>query len=122
IITSIALSLVLAGFAGAEPERTEANDGNLLMEDVPAIPASIVEDLNRYQNVRSARFLDWALDTAGAVDGIYVATRFADVDQVHRVDRPGGARRQLTWFDDPVGEVRRRPGGRDLVFTRDAGG
>jgi dipeptidyl aminopeptidase/acylaminoacyl peptidase len=35
---------------------------------------------------------------------------------------PGGARRQITFDDDPVGEVRRRPGGPELVFTRDSGG
>ena len=39
----------------AQEIRTE-NNGNLVLEDVPAIPQSIKDDLKRYQNVRSAAF------------------------------------------------------------------
>ncbi|MDH3746901.1 MAG: prolyl oligopeptidase family serine peptidase [Gammaproteobacteria bacterium] len=98
--------------------QTEANNGNLLMEDVPAIPAQIVDDLNRYQNVRSANFRAWTEDGSG----VYVSTRFADVDQLHRVDMPGGARHQLTFFKEPIGGVASQPQGSRLIFTRDAGG
>ena len=98
--------------------RSEANGGNLIMEDVPPIPGRIVDDLLRYQNIRAANFLDWTEDGRG----IYISTRFADVSQIHRVDMPGGARHQLTYDADPVGEVRRQPGGSQLLFTRDAGG
>ena len=98
--------------------RLDTNNGNLLMEDVPAIPERIVENLNRYQNVRSATFLEWAENGKA----IYIATRFADVDQIHRVETAGGARHQLTYYDDPPDEVERQPGGSSLVFTRDAGG
>jgi dipeptidyl aminopeptidase/acylaminoacyl peptidase len=106
--------------------RIETNNGNLLMEDVPPIPQQIVDDLNRYQNVRTARFLDWAGEGQGKDEGvsggIYIATRFANVDQIHRVKAPGAARRQLTYYDDPIGEVARQPGGSGVVFTRDTGG
>jgi len=98
--------------------RTVANNGNLVMEDVPAIPEQVVDSLNRYQNVRSARFSDWAEDGAG----IYVSTRFGDVSQIHHVGMPGGARQQLTFDDEPINGVSRRPGGSELIFTRDAGG
>jgi hypothetical protein len=106
--------------------RSEANSGNLLMEDVPPIPQQIVDDLNRYQNVRSATVLDWAGEGQGKDEGtsggIYIATRFANVDQIHLVKAPGAARRQLTYYDDPIGEVARQPGGSSVVFTRDTGG
>ncbi|MDH3547060.1 MAG: S9 family peptidase, partial [Gammaproteobacteria bacterium] len=69
---------ILAVAVGAETvRRTEANNGNLVMEDIPAIPAEIVDSLNRYQNVRSGRFRDWTEDGAG----IYISTRFGDVEQ-----------------------------------------
>lgn len=111
--------LFAATVAVADPvERREANNGNLILEDIPPIPDDVVEDLNRYQNVRSAYFSDWAEDG----NGIYIATRFADVNQIHRVHMPGGARQQLTFFREPVGDVSRQPGGRKLIFTRDAGG
>ena len=112
----IALLLVAAG-AGAAERRT-LNDGNLVLEDIPEIPADIVDDLHRFQNVRSADLLDWDADG----DSLYVSTRFADVSQVHRVDMPGGARHQLTFFEEPVGSVLRQPGSELLTFTRDAGG
>jgi dipeptidyl aminopeptidase/acylaminoacyl peptidase len=51
-----------------------------------------------------------------------VRTRFGDVSQIHRVDFPGGARHQLTYFDEPVGQVVRREQGHDLAFTMDQGG
>lgn len=98
-------------------QRT-ANNGNLVMQDVPEIPASIVSDLNRYQNVRSASFQAWTADG----EGLYVRTRFGDVPQIHRVGQPGGARTQLTFFSEPTGGVSRQPNGERMVFTMDAGG
>ncbi len=112
------LALLLAAAGAAAVERRVVNDGNLVLEDIPGIPAEIVEDLRRFQNVRSARLLDWTADGRS----LYVRTRFAEVSQIHRVDMPGGARHQLTFFEEPVGDVERQPAGRLLTFTRDAGG
>ena len=110
--------LMISASALAEVTSTETNNGNLVMQDIPEIPASIVTSLNRYQNVRSAGFLDWTEDG----NGIFVSTRFGDVSQVHRVDHPGGARQQITFFDEPVGGLQRQPGGSKMIFTMDAGG
>ncbi len=98
---SIALLLGYSAAIAADVTRTEMNDGNLIMEGVPPIPAEIVDALNRYQNVRSASFRAWTEDGSG----IYVSTRFCDVDQLHRVDMPGGARRQLTFYKEPLGGI-----------------
>ena len=97
LVLSISLILlVFSATAAAEVVTTETNNGKLVMQDIPEIPASIVAGLNRYQNVRSAGFLDWTEDG----NGIFISTRFGDVSQVHRVGHPGGA---------PVGlEVRPR--------------
>ena len=122
IRTKKLLGVVAIAFAftvtRAEVITTMANNGNLVMEDMPAIPAEIVESLNRYQNVRSAAFREWTEDGRG----IYVSTRFGDVSQIHRVDMPGGARTQITFYDEPIGGVQRQPQGSKLTFTRDAGG
>ena len=116
LLALIYFALVLPALADVR-QRT-ANDGNLVMEDVPEIPADIVGVLNRYQNVRSAAFREWSADG----NSLFVSTRFGDVSNLHRVDMPGGARHQVTFFDEPVGQVARRPGGSMLTFTRDAGG
>jgi len=110
--------LAAAAALAAAVSRTDANNGNLIMEDIPAIPEQIVNDLNRFQNVRSASFRDWT----GNGQGVYVSTRFGDVSQIHRVDMPGGSRQQITFYKEPVGGVSRQPGGRNLIFTRDTGG
>ncbi len=90
---------------------------------MPDVPERVVRQLNRYQNVRTAWFVDWTADG----QGIYINTRFASVTQLHQVDVPGGARRQLTFFSEPVARepvvgVARRPGGSELVFRMDEGG
>ncbi len=119
LILAAILSLVLApSLVFSEVTTTVTNNGNLVMQDIPEIPDSLVANLNRYQNVRSAGFLDWSEDGSG----IFIRTRFGDVSQVHYVDHPGGARQQITFFDEPVGGVQRQPGGSKMVFTMDAGG
>ena len=117
-IFGVAILTAVSVLAADSIQRTEANSGNLIMEDIPAIPDAIINDLNQFQNVRSASFRDWTENGRG----VYISTRFADVNQIHRVDMPGGARQQITFYEEPVGGVSRQPGGRHLIFTRDTGG
>ena len=109
-IFSIAISSEL-------PQR-ELNNGNLVLENIPEIPARIVNDLNQYQNVRSAPFREWNKNG----DSLYVSTRFGDVSQLHKVSEAGGTRQQLTFFEEPIGSVVRQPEGELISFTMDAGG
>jgi len=102
----------------AAPASTTLNNGQLLLQGVPEIPRSVVARVQQYQNVRSAVFLDWTEDGSG----MYISTRFGVLDQVHRVDFPGGARQQLTFFEEPIGEVVRQNKGRTLALTMDKGG
>lgn len=118
LLTSATILLTVSVVLADEIVVRTVNDGNLVMEDIPPIPEEIVESLNRYQNVRSATLRGWT----AAGDGILIATRFGDVNQIHRVDMPGGARHQLTFYDEPVGSVSRQPGGSNILFSRDAGG
>ena len=102
----------------AEVETRVLNDGNLILEDIPEIDDEIIEGLRRYQNVRSASFRGWKFDGLG----IYISTRFGDVSQLHQVDMPGGARKQLTFFDEPISSVSRSPVSDQIVFLMDTGG
>ncbi|NQV85975.1 MAG: PD40 domain-containing protein, partial [Woeseiaceae bacterium] len=115
---SLITLLVLPALAVAEVENRTLNDGNLILQDVPEIPREIVDGLNRYQNVRYASFQGWTVDSSG----IFVTTVFGDVNALHRVDMPLGARRQITFYDEPLSGVAPQPGGRNMLFTRDAGG
>lgn len=115
-----ALLLLLLPLPGVSSETTErtVNSGQLILQDVPEIPTALAARLHQYQNTRSARFLDWTEDGKG----MYIRTRFDDINQIHLVSEPGGARRQLTWFEDPTGQVERRSDGRELAFTMDRSG
>jgi len=91
--------------------------GQLVLDGVPDIPERIVEKMRQYQNVRPAALADWAPD-----GGVLVLTRFGDAPQVHRVTKPLGARRQVTFFSEPVGSA---SFGRDadwFLLTKDVGG
>ncbi|MFC1619717.1 prolyl oligopeptidase family serine peptidase [Candidatus Neomarinimicrobiota bacterium] len=102
----------------AQVERREA--GNLVLEDIPDIPPEVVERMLQYTNVRSAGFTGWHPDG----QGLYVATRFGETSQIHYLERPGGSRRQITFFNEPVGGAAIRPAGQPagFLFTKDVGG
>jgi len=112
--------LVLLSFActtAGAVERVER--GNLVLEDMPEIPAALIERLDQYQNTRSAGFASWLND-----GGILISTRFGDTSQVHRVAQPMGARHQLTFFSEPVrnASVPPDPELDGFVYSRDVGG
>ena len=116
----LCLMLSGPGFAvdGAPVAQRNINDGQLILQDVPDIPSSLIDRLNQYQSMRSASFLDWGQTGKG----LYVRTRFREVSQIHYVSGPGSTRQQLTWLDDPVGQVERRPGSDELAYTLDRNG
>ena len=109
----MASGALLADFS----ERT-LNDGQLILQDIPEVPGELASRIAQYQNVRSAAFADWTEDG----QGIYIKTRFANTLQLHRVRRQGGARTQMTWFREPIGEVKRQHDGSKVAFTMDQGG
>jgi dipeptidyl aminopeptidase/acylaminoacyl peptidase len=92
----------------------------LVMEGIPEIPAALMERLRPYQNTRTATVLDW--DAGGR--GLLIATRFGEAAQVHLVARPGGDRRQITFFNEPIGGAASCPDpeAHGFLFAKDAGG
>ena len=111
--------LLLTGITSAdEVLRRTANDGQLLMEDIPEIPDELPPILNRYQEIHTARFAGWSKDSRN----IFIKTQPGNVTQLHRVSEPGGARSQITFGKEPVGEVVAQPNGNLLALTRDRGG
>ena len=111
-LVSFPLCLLLA-------ETSISPSPNLHTEGVPPIPAVLMEELDHYNNIRAAGLLDWH----PAKREMLIATRFADVPQIHRVAMPGGARTQLTFFPDRIGSAQYRPGAGDaFVFSKDTGG
>jgi dipeptidyl aminopeptidase/acylaminoacyl peptidase len=92
---------------------------NLVVEGVPSIPVSLVEDVRRYTEFRSAALSSWHPTRREML----ISTRFGDTAQVHQVKFPGGARTQLTFYPERVGGASYRPKTGDyFIFSKDIGG
>ena len=113
-----AVLAALPAFAQSEVKREVV--GNRTSENIPEIPAALVEQLNRYQNTRGAGLAGWTKDGC-----LLISTRFAETAQAHRVCQPLGMREQLTFYPEPVGGITPSPAKawRDgFVFAKDKGG
>jgi dipeptidyl aminopeptidase/acylaminoacyl peptidase len=104
----------------AEVNRRQV--GNVVMEEIPKIPAATAERMRDYQNTRSAFLCGW--HPTG--DGIFIQTRFGRTSQIHFVKSPKALRKQITFFDEPVSNVTICPNADadvpSLLFTKDIGG
>jgi dipeptidyl aminopeptidase/acylaminoacyl peptidase len=92
---------------------------NLITKNISPIPAAVAESVKSYTESRSAGALDWH----PVRRELLMSTRFGNTSQIHYIKMPGGARTQLTFFEDPVGGAGFEPlKGDYFIFTRDAGG
>src|SRR5438105_4793138 len=92
---------------------------NLIIQNIPPVPASIADRANRYTEFRTASIFSWHPQRREMLIG----TRFADTVQVHELRMPGGARRQLTFFPDRISGASFHPGTGDyFIFSKDVGG
>lgn len=114
IILRLAIPLLLSIPASAQEPAFPVPAG-ITVEGVPAIPASLVNDLAPYADFRQAEFLAWH----PVERRMLVTTRFGNVPQIHQVRGPGGARTQLTFALEGVRrEALYDLAGRSFVYTR----
>jgi dipeptidyl aminopeptidase/acylaminoacyl peptidase len=92
LVVLASLLLDSTGLAASRIER-----GNLIFDNIPEAPADLTEKLDEYLNARQATPLGWS-----PKGQLLIATRFADVNQLHLVERAGGERRQLTYLHEPI--------------------
>jgi dipeptidyl aminopeptidase/acylaminoacyl peptidase len=113
-------SFLLAGCISLMAQAQRKEMGNLVMENIPDIPQEIVDELDKYNNVRSASLADWSPDGKS----ILIVTRFGDVAQLHHLSAPGAYRKQLTFFKEPVSSAVSCPDKtkNGFVFFKDLGG
>jgi dipeptidyl aminopeptidase/acylaminoacyl peptidase len=94
--------------------------GNLMMEGIPEIASHLKERMNQYQNTRSSGFSGFDPSS----NNLMISTRFGETNQVHFIDHPGGARKQITFFKEPINggsfcPVAEKSG---FIFSKDKGG
>jgi len=126
VVSSLGTLATLAAFPTQAQQTAPVRQehGNLVLEGIPSRDTQMAERLGLYRQSRQATFLDWLPDGA-----MLVSTRFGDVEQVHRVATPLGAREQLTFYPDPVSMARAprtaspvNGQGSAFVFLKDQGG
>lgn len=111
------MALAAPAWAQAAATKVEVRtQGTARLENVPPIPAEVSAEVQRYQNYRAAGFQDWLADGS-----MLITTRFGTTSQLHRVTQPGGARTQLTFGQEPIGDAVALPGDR-FIYARDSGG
>jgi dipeptidyl aminopeptidase/acylaminoacyl peptidase len=115
----LCLALMAPPALADAPAVTRVEVGNRVSENLPEVPAELVERLDRYQNTRGASFAGWLEDGS-----LVVTTRFAETNQAHRVRTPLGMREQLTFYREPINAVGTAParGADGFVFGKDVGG
>ena len=76
--------LTIVMFALVHPARGAVEErGNLVLDNIPSVDTPLTARLDDYVNSRGASFVDWLPD-----GGLLIATRFGDVEQLHRVVAP----------------------------------
>ncbi len=92
---------------------------NLIVKNIPPIPSAIQQEVKKYTESRSAAPVDWHPRKREML----MTTRFGNTNQLHYLNMPLGARKQITFFDEPVGNAVFEPKeGKYFIFSRDAGG
>lgn len=92
---------------------------NLVVDGVPKVPVEVAEQVRRYTESRTATFVDWHPTRREML----ISTRFGNTPQLHYLKMPGGARTQITFFNEPIGSATFEPNdGKYFVFGKDVGG
>jgi len=120
VLTAVLLLSAWGGTGAASDAVARVERGNLVIEGIPEVPERVIERMRPYQSIRSASFQGW--DPAGK--GILIATRFSETSQIHQVAEPGGARSQITFFDEPIASAVPGPNAEvhGFIFPKDVGG
>jgi len=123
IVELIVLLAGLTGVLAALPAKAQqpfvSPPEGIVVDNVPPVPTSLAETAGRYFDYRTALDSDWHPERREML----ISTRFGNTFQLHLVKMPEGARRQLTFFSEPVRSGLFHPVGGDyIIFQKDVGG
>lgn len=118
-LTSLFIILFgLIAFAQEKKNSISPNE-NLIVENIPEISKDLALKVKKYSEGRGA-----SLVAIHPVENeIIIATRFGLTNQLHKVTKPLGSRKQFTFFDEPLSNGQYEPTqGKCLIFSKDIGG
>jgi protease II len=92
---------------------------NLITENIATIPSELASQVKKYSESRGATLAE----IHPTKNDIIINTRFGSTSQLHMVSQPIGARKQITFFDEPVSGASYEPTkGEYLIYSKDIGG
>ncbi|HCM34088.1 prolyl oligopeptidase family serine peptidase [Chryseobacterium sp.] len=118
---SIIALFMLAGIFSQAQNKNEfvTPNENLIAENILPIPKSLGQAIKKYSEGRNASLAD--IHPNGKE--ILAVTRFGSTNQLHKIITPMGARKQITFFEEPVNTASYEPTkGEYLVYSKDTGG
>ncbi len=113
------LIIVFLGTQMSFGQDTIKPGSNLITMGIPPIPTSIADEVLSYSESRAASFCDWNPLNKEMI----ISTRFGNVPQLHLISAAMGARKQMTFFNEPITNAQFEPiNGEYFLFTKDIGG
>lgn len=91
---------------------------NLIAENIPSLSKEYIKEVRAYTEARAASFIEWH----PTKKEMLISTRFGNSSQLHSLAFAKAARKQLTFYDDPVTWATYDPKGNYLLFLKDDGG
>ncbi|MCA2997862.1 MAG: prolyl oligopeptidase family serine peptidase [Rhodocyclaceae bacterium] len=119
------LAACLVTFGGAAANIASAQDAvlpppaALVMENVPAVPASLAAQVAKYTEFKPTSFTGWHPTKMEML----LSRRHKNTPQIYRLTKPGGQMELLTDYSEPVRRASYlAPEGKSYVFGKDTGG
>jgi protease II len=92
---------------------------NLITENIAEIPTELASQVKKYSESRGATLAE----IHPTKNEILINTRFGSTSQLHMLSQPMGARKQITFFDEPISSASYEPtNGEYLIYSKDIGG
>jgi len=131
-ITAITVATAVAALAGcatptppapAAPTAAVTPPAALTMRNVPPVPASLMQRIGRYTEMRGAGLADWSPDGRQLLVSWLAGPAGQQRTQLHQVSAAGAPLQQVTRANEPTRSGRYLPSDPSIiVFARDAGG
>lgn len=114
---TLSLSLLINSLSAQQTAIPVAE--NLITENIPALSPMLIGECKNYTESRGASLVAWH----PLKKEVLISTRFGNSNQLHYVKGPGGDRKQITFFDEPISTATFEPlKGDYFVFLKDNGG
>ncbi|MBN2134252.1 MAG: prolyl oligopeptidase family serine peptidase [Acidobacteria bacterium] len=103
-----------------DEEKYLAKPDTIITEQMPAIPMKWLQKIGPYMQIGENSFVDW--DPRG--EGMIISAQAGNTRQLFFLEKPGGNKKQLTNFNDPVTFARFNPNPdkKYFIYSRDEQG